>query len=77
MPEPLHLLAGHGSPEVPFCPGCGYVTCVCEIRTKHSDGCRFRRAASLSFELECEHGLQACPICDSCDCGAGENRGVL
>ena len=52
------------------CKGCGYVTCVCNVRVAHRKGCRFRRAAELTFELACEHGFQACPKCDPCDCGA-------
>jgi hypothetical protein len=52
-------------------------TCICSVRRKHSKECRFRRAAELSVEFECEHGLQACPECDPCDCGVGERDGCL
>jgi hypothetical protein len=59
-----------------FCIVCGHVTCVCGLRLKHRKGCRFLRAAELSVELACDHGFQACPICDPCDCGAGEVEGI-
>ena len=59
------------------CKGCGNLaTCICALRKKHAPTCRFRRAAELSFELACDHGLQACPECDPCTCGAGESEGV-
>lgn len=45
------------------------VNCVCQVLQQHNPGCRFRVAAGLSFELACEHGFQACPICDPCTCG--------
>ncbi len=59
-------------PLAVFCPTCGIIRegCVCELQKTHKPGCRFLRAASLSVELACEHGFQACPICDPCDCGA-------
>jgi hypothetical protein len=62
-----------------FCPDCGLIRdgCVCSARREHKPGCRFLRAASLSVELECHHGFQACPICDPCDCGAGATQGIL
>lgn len=48
---------------------CGNLaTCTCEIEKKHKKGCRFLRAATLSVELPCDHGLQACPTCDPCTC---------
>lgn len=66
--------------------------CICHIKAKHSDArlvmllsphgqisikaCRFLIAARLSVELPCDHGYQACPICDQCDCGVGETVGV-
>ena len=54
------------------CAGCGnFCTCTCSIEKKHKKSCRYRVAASLSVELACDHGLQACPECDPCDCGAG------
>lgn len=59
-----------------FCKKCGYVICICEIVEKHREDCRFRIAASLSVELACEHGFQACPICDKCTCGAGQEEGL-
>lgn len=53
-----------------YCETCkNLVCCVCNIDKTHKDNCLFRRAAVLSVELECEHGFQACPICDPCNCG--------
>lgn len=52
------------------CKKCGnLVSCTCGISATHKATCRFRRAAALPFELACEHGYQACPICDPCECG--------
>lgn len=63
-------------PDGPISDGCGrcgnLVSCVCRIKEQHAEGCRYRRAACLSVELACDHGLQACPLCDPCDCGAQE-----
>lgn len=53
------------------------VTCSCKISEKHKPDCKFRKAAELSVELACDHGFQACPVCDACTCGAGEDKGVL
>lgn len=59
------------------CSGCGnYCTCTCVLEDKHRPGCRFLMAAMLSVEIACDHGFQACPICDPCDCGAGQTKGV-
>lgn len=60
------------------CSECGFIgsLCICELKKKHKPDCRFLKAASLSIELACEHGYQACPICDPCDCGAGQEEGV-
>lgn len=56
------------------CPHCGNLcTCTCKIQREHSEGCRYRRAAQMSVELACDHGFQACPICDPCTC-PGINR---
>lgn len=53
------------------CPRCkNLATCTCMIEREHKKGCRYRRAACLSIELACDHGLQACPKCDPCTCGA-------
>lgn len=43
-------------------------SCTCEVTMLHRKGCRFRRAATLSVELACPHGFQACPECDPCRC---------
>jgi hypothetical protein len=34
----------------------------------HRDGCRYLWAATCAVGIECEHGYDACPICDPCDC---------
>ena len=56
-----------------FCSKCGHLagSCVCVIRETHDPKCRYRIAAELSIELPCDHGYQACPICDPCTCKAG------
>lgn len=61
-----------------FCPRCGTIReiCICSLKERHKDNCRFLRAARLPMELACEHGFQACPKCDPCDCGAGEAKGI-
>jgi hypothetical protein len=59
------------------CPECGNLaTCVCQIVAQHRPGCRYRIAASLSIELACDHGFQACPICDPCPCGVANLQGI-
>ena len=50
------------------CLVCGHFACVCEIRRKHDEACRYRRAAAGSVAIECEHGYDVCPICDPCTC---------
>lgn len=63
--------------ESVFCSRCGLINCICGIHRDHRPGCLFLRAASLSIEIACEHGLQACPKCDPCDCGiASEIEGI-
>ena len=47
---------------------CGHIACVCNIETNHSEDCKFRRAATCSVGIECEHGYDVCPICDPCTC---------
>lgn len=60
-----------------FCEHCGHIleSCVCELVKEHKPDCRYRRAALLSVEIECEHGYQACPSCDPCSCGI-EVKGI-
>jgi len=59
------------------CTGCGNLcSCTCDLSKKHKADCTFLRAATLAVELACEHGFQACPVCDACDCGAGETAGL-
>jgi hypothetical protein len=47
---------------------CGMITCVCEQARQHKQGCRFRRALTLPFSLECDHNYDVCPKCDPCTC---------
>lgn len=53
------------------CAECGYFkfACICKLKLVHREDCRFLRAARLTVELACDHGFQACPICDPCSCG--------
>lgn len=61
------------SRKIVGCLKCGnLVACTCRIEQQHKKNCRYRRAACLSVELACDHGLQACPKCDPCTCGALE-----
>lgn len=36
----------------------------------HAPGCRARTAIASAVSFECEHGLEVCPECDPCTCGA-------
>jgi hypothetical protein len=67
-------------PDGPITGGCtrcdNLCSCTCRIQREHTKKCRYRIAACLSVELECEHGLQACPVCDPCTCGAAEANGA-
>ncbi len=52
-----------------ICEKCGNLgSCTCAVEKNHLKNCRFRKAATLSVELACEHGFQACPKCDPCHC---------
>jgi hypothetical protein len=53
---------------VKACETCGFFDCVCQIRKDHKVGCRVRQAAECPISVECEHGVEVCPICDACDC---------
>ena len=58
------------SGPLPHCQKCGnFASFTCKIQTTHSKDCRYLRAATLSVELACGHGFQACTICDPCTCG--------
>jgi hypothetical protein len=58
-----------GPPAGAGCPSCGNLChCTCTLAERHRERCRFLLAARLSVELACEHGFQACPICDPCTC---------
>lgn len=51
------------------CPRCGHISCVCGIIKSHKPDCLFRKAATCSVGIECEHGYDVCPKCDPCFCG--------
>lgn len=53
------------------CAKCGHFACVCTIRARHKDDCKFRLAAACATPIECDHGRDVCSICDPCTCGAG------
>jgi hypothetical protein len=73
-PVPLSPL---NMPADQYCTRCGnLVHCTCSLAKRHAPTCRFLRAATLSVELACDHGFQACPVCDPCDCGAGQAMGT-
>lgn len=58
------------------CTKCGHIACVCQIQENHKESCRFRVAATGPVGIECRHGRDTCPICDSCDCGFEEDRTI-
>lgn len=55
----------------PGCAVCDRIACVCALKSRHADDCRFRIAATCAVGIECDHGRDCCPICDPCTCGAG------
>jgi len=34
----------------------------------HDEGCQFKLAAGGTIPIACDHGYDACPICDPCTC---------
>ncbi len=66
------------------CPSCGllvdgyrredgtcFVVCgACDASKTHKQGCRYLKSLSCWIAIECEHGLEVCPTCDPCTCGA-------
>jgi hypothetical protein len=50
------------------CDTCKHFACVCGIREKHHEECRFRVAATCAIPIECDHGRDVCPTCDPCTC---------
>lgn len=58
--------------EVPIfaCITCGHFACVCPVIRDHAEDCKYRRAVACAVAVECDHGLDVCPICDPCTCGA-------
>lgn len=68
------LLAG-------FCARCGIVrvarpdeqgACPCLLvsRWGHAEDCRKVQSAGSPIGIPCDHGLDVCPTCDPCTCGA-------
>lgn len=52
---------------------CGLIQCACSTIRPHKKECRFRMSVSCPIAIECDdHGLEVCPTCDACDCGAGQ-----
>jgi hypothetical protein len=68
---PPNMPPGHA------CTRCGnLVHCTCLVKNRHAEDCRYAVAARCPVELACEHGFQACPICDACTCGHGAAEGI-
>lgn len=42
----------------------------------HSELCRLFVAANCPVGVECEHGVDVCPICDPCNCDLTEIREI-
>lgn len=38
------------------------------IAAGHSGACRFLISVVGAMAIECEHGFDSCPMCDSCNC---------
>jgi hypothetical protein len=47
---------------------CKLLECVCLEARKHKRDCRYRFALTCAIPIECDHGLDTCPICDPCTC---------
>ncbi len=54
---------------------CGHIECVCEVKHWHHKNCAYARAVCCAVPIECEHGFDVCPKCDSCTCDE-EERGI-
>lgn len=52
------------------CSVCRHFACVCTIRKRHAEDCKFRIAAAMAFAIACDHGHDVCAQCDPCSCGA-------
>lgn len=50
------------------CSGCQRIACVCDVVAAHRAGCSYLVAVMCAVPIECEHGFDACPKCDPCDC---------
>ncbi len=56
--------------KITACSICGHFACVCKILADHKEGCPYRRSATCSVPIECDHGYDVCPECDPCTCEA-------
>jgi hypothetical protein len=52
------------------CDVCGHIACVCNVKERHAEDCKFRVSVTCPVGIECEHGYDVCPTCDPCTCGA-------
>lgn len=49
---------------------CQMLECVCALTRLHLVSCRYRKALIRPIAISCEeHGVDVCPVCDSCTCG--------
>jgi hypothetical protein len=55
---------------------CGMISCVCKKIAFHRAHCEYRKALVTPVAIECEHGVDVCPKCDSCTC-LGDQAGDL
>jgi hypothetical protein len=54
------------------CGDCGHIACVCDVKARHEETCRFRFAVVCAVGIACQHGHEVCPICDTCTCASIE-----
>lgn len=62
-----------------ICSKCEFIECVCDIIETHLESYKFRKAATFKVAIECDHGYDVCPECDSCTCkelNAKKNKSV-
>lgn len=46
---------------------------IVRVAKGHDRKCLFARAVRCPAAIECEHGYDVCPTCDSCTCSEREN----
>lgn len=54
---------------------CDQIVCVCNEIRAHKIKCRFRVALTCPVAIECDHGVDVCPQCDSCTCSVKPTTG--